>query len=253
MVTGRDRSREAIIDPLAVLIKKLKEHSQLSRDDLAQIRRLPYAVRNLDSNEDFIRQGDRPNVSAVVVEGMVARYHLLPDGTRQYLSFHIAGDMPDSQCLFIGQMDHAVCAIGEAVVATVRHSELLALFEARPKVGFAIWRETLIDAAIFRETITNNSARSGPVRMAHLFCELFYRSRASDLADGDTCDLALSFIQLGETLGISLASTNRSLATLREENLADLKGGKLTIKRWDKLSEYGLFNPRYLHMRREPF
>lgn len=46
------------------------------------------------------------------MSGMVARYHLLRNGRRQYLSFHIAGDMPDSQALFIDKMDHAVCAIG---------------------------------------------------------------------------------------------------------------------------------------------
>ncbi len=94
------RREEAEIDPLAILIKKLKEHSRLKHEDLAEIRRLPYAVRRLDSNEDFIRQGDRPKESAIIVEGMVARYHLLPDGARQYLSFHLAGDMPDLQCLF---------------------------------------------------------------------------------------------------------------------------------------------------------
>jgi hypothetical protein len=63
----------------------------------------------------------------------------------------------------------------------------------------------------------------------------------------------LSLIQLGETLGISLASTNRYLALFREENFADLKVGKLTIKRWVKLAECGQFDPRYLHLRREPF
>jgi CRP-like cAMP-binding protein len=247
------RQEEAEIDPLAILIKKLKEHSRLKHEDLAEIRRLPYAVRGLDSNEDFIRQGDRPKESAIIVEGMVARYHLLPDGARQYLSFHLAGDMPDSQCLFIDEMDHAVCAIGAAKVATVPHRDLLALFESRPKVGSAIWRETLIDAAIFREAITNNSARSGPARMAHLFCELFYRSRASGLAQEYSCELPMTLVQLGEALGLSLASTNRSLATIREDNLADLKGGWLAIRRWSELADYAQFNPRYLHLRREPF
>lgn len=91
----------------------------------------------------------------------------------------------------------ALIAIGRSI---------LTLFENRPKVSYAIWRETLIDAAIFREAITNNSARSGPIRLAHLFCELFYRSRASGLVPGDVCYLSLSLPQLGETLGMSLAS-----------------------------------------------
>nr|WP_210269045.1 Crp/Fnr family transcriptional regulator [Tardiphaga robiniae] len=231
----------------------MKEHSHLSQEDLLEIRRLPCSVRELDSHEDFIRQGDRPKVSAIVVEGMLARYHLLPNGARQYLSFHLAGDMPDSQCLFIEAMDHAVCAIGKAVVASVPHRDLMKLFDSRPKVGAAIWRETLIDAAIFREAITNNSARSAPARMAHLFCELFYRSRASGLARGDTCVLPIGLNQLGEALGLSLATVNRALANLRDSDLADFKSGSLTIKNWANLAKCGEFNPRYLHLRREPF
>ncbi len=218
-----------------------------------EIRRLPCSVRELDSHEDFIRQGDRPKVSAIVVEGMLARYHLLPNGARQYLSFHLAGDMPDSQCLFIEVMDHAVCAIGKAVVASVPHRDLMKLFDSRPKVGAAIWRETLIDAAIFREAITNNSARSAPARMAHLFCELFYRSRASGLTRDDTCILPIGLNQLGEALGLSLATVNRALANLRDTDLADLKSGSLTIRNWAGLADCGEFNPRYLHLRREPF
>ena len=109
--------------------------------------------------EDIVRQGDRPKVSVVVLRGMVARYHTLQGGGRQYLSLHIAGDMPDAQSLFLDQMDHAVCAMDDVVVALVSHKALLALFDERPAVGFAFWRETLIDGAIFREAITNNSAR----------------------------------------------------------------------------------------------
>ena len=87
--------------------------------------------------------------------------------------------MPDAQGLFIDQMDHAVCAMDRAVVAFIPHRDLVKSFKARPQLSFAVWRETLIDAAIFREAITNNSARPVRMRMAHLFCELFYRARAS--------------------------------------------------------------------------
>lgn len=136
-------------DAHSILIRKLKEHSRLSKDDLAAINGLRHSVRELESNEDLVRQGDDPSVSAVVVSGTLARYHLLQNGRRQYLSFHLAGDMPDSQALFIEKMDHAVCAMGPSLVALIPHRELLSTFERRPSVGFAIWRETLIDAAIF--------------------------------------------------------------------------------------------------------
>ena len=187
-----------------VLIRNLGEHTALEEDDVAQIRALTFTQRDVEPNEDFIRQGDEPEHSALVVSGMVARYHLLFSGGRQYLSFHLAGDLPDSQGLFIDQMDHGLCALGPASVAFIPHRELIAAFRRRPALWLAIWRETLLDAAIFREAITNNSARGKPARMAHLFCELFYRAKALGHVDGNLLQLPVSLIQLGEALVLHL-------------------------------------------------
>jgi CRP-like cAMP-binding protein len=233
-----------------VLIRKLKEHSRLSAADVTEISTLSYFTRDLTWDQDLIRQGDNPSVSVLVMSGMVARYHLLPSGRRQYLSFHMTGDMPDSQALFIDQMDHAVCAIGDAVVACLRHKELIAAFNRRPSIAFAIWRETLIDAAIFREAITNNSARDMPTRMAHLFCELLYRARASGLLTGTCFPFQLSRDQLGETLAMSIATVNRTLKELRDSRAIEFQNGTLSIKNWERLMEIGQFDPHYLHLKK---
>jgi len=235
---------------LQSLVRKIKEHSRLSAEDQATISALGHTIRELRPNEDLIRQGEDPDVSALVVSGMVSRYHLLANGVRQYLSFHMAGDMPDSQALFVDKMDHAVCAIGPAVIASIPHKELIAAFNRRPSIGFAIWRETLIDAAIFREAITNNSARATPARMGHLFCELFYRARASGLTTGDTSVAPISLFQLGETLGMSLASVNRTLQKLRKSRTVDFQRGLLHVKDWEGLVKLADFNPGYLHQKR---
>lgn len=236
--------------PSEVLIRKLKEHSRLGSDDVAELSRLCYQRRHLDANEDLIRQGDRPDVVALVISGMVGRYHLLKDGRRQYLSFHLRGDLPDAQSLFLEQMDHAVCAIGEAEMVLIPHLQVREMFKRRPMVGFAIWRETLIDAAIFRESITNNSSRSSRARMAHLFCEIYYRARAGGLIDGNSLDLPLSQTQIGETLGMAIATVNRTLQALRRARLIEFKGGRLMVKDWPRLALQGDFNPDYLHLKR---
>ena len=239
-------------DPAAdILARKLKEHSRLTGDDVTELERLTYHRRSLQANEDFIRQGDRPDVAALVLTGMVARYHLLKNGGRQYLSFHIQGDLPDAQSLFLDQMDHAVCAVGEAELALMPHKEITRIFERRPSVGFALWRETLIDAAIFRETITNNSGRPTRTRMAHLFCELYYRARASGLTEGYSCRVPLSQIQIGEALGMAIATVNRTLQSLRRARLIEFRRGVLTVRDWKRLVVAGDFNPDYLHLKRQ--
>jgi len=244
--------REAVIDAYAILIRKLKEHSRLQKEDVAEIRGLTLTVRDFAANEDFVRQGDRPKASALVVSGLVARYHLLRNGRRQYLSFHLAGDMPDSQALFVDQMDHSVCALGPASVASIPHSDLMAAFQRRPSLAFAIWRETLIDAAIFREAITNNSARAALPRMAHLLCEIYYRSRASGLTADGTCAAPITLQQLGEALGMALASVNRVLPELRQTGAGDLRNGRIVVRNWDKLAKLAQFDPGYLHLKRQP-
>jgi CRP-like cAMP-binding protein len=238
-----------LAEPDRILIKKLREHSRLSSEDIAEVRSLTFGTRELAPNEDLIRQGDVPVFSGVVMSGWVARYHLLPSGSRQYLSFHMAGDWPDAQGLFLERMDHAVCAIGPAVMACIPHKEIIRAFEQRPPLGFAIWRETLIDASIFREAITSNSARAKPARMAHLFCELFYRARASGLAAGDTLVLPISLIQLGEALGMSIATVNRTLVELRNSRTMDFRSGTLTVHNWPRLCAIGEFDPNYLHLK----
>lgn len=234
------------------LARNLREHSRLADEDIEQITRLPFVARPYEPNEDVIRQGDTPTAVALVLSGMVGRYHLLSNGHRQYLSFHIIGDMPDAQGLFIEQMDHTVCALGHAVLAFIPHAEIVKAFKARPSLGFAIWRETLIDAAIFREAITNNSARPVLARMAHLFCELFYRARVSGVTKENRLLLPLNLVQLGEALGMAIATVKRTLRQLRAANSVDFRDGVLTVKNWEKLARLGEFDPRYLHLKRVP-
>lgn len=233
--------------PSDIILRKLKYHSGVDSADEAAVRRMRFETRELSRGEDSISQGERPKAAAIVIEGILARYHTLRSGTRQYIALHYPGDWPDAQALFLERMDHSVCAMGPAVVCSVSHEQLMRLFQERPRIGLAVWRETLIDAAIFRESITNNSGRHGAARLAHFFCEQFFRARQAGLARAHACPLPLNQTQLGEMLGMSLVSINRQMKTLRQAKLADLQKGKLSILSWPRLASLGEFDAEYLH------
>ena len=235
--------------PHDILLKKLNQHSRLSRDDEVEVRNLTCTIRELSPNEDFIHQGDFPRSSAIVVEGILARYHTLRSGYRQYLSLHLPGDWPDAQGLFLDRMDHSVCAIGRTVVCAISHDKLITLFRRRPTISFSVWRETLIDASIFREAITNNSGRDAVARLAHFFCEIYLRAKTVGLVRNGAVALPLNQTQLGEMLGMSLVSVNRNLSILRKSSAVEFKTGVLTVNDWRKLSSMGEFDPTYLHQK----
>lgn len=241
-------NKESVHD---LLFKKASEHATLTSADEAALRSLPFERRSLSSEEDVVCQWDRPRKAVLVLDGMMARYHTMQNGDRQYLSFHIAGDMPDIQSVFLDMMDHSLCALNAGEIALFRHDSLTKLFLKRPGVTFALWRTTLVDAAIFRQMITNNSSRDPASRLAHFCCEQYFRARHAGLADGDSCSLPLNQIQLGQTLGISHISINRALQRLRKDGLLDLRSGKLTIFNWKALVRLSEFDPVYLHVDKE--
>ncbi len=48
---------------------------------------------------DVLREGDLPSQSCFIVEGFLYRFKLVRQGSRQIMSFHFAGDLPDVQSI----------------------------------------------------------------------------------------------------------------------------------------------------------
>ncbi|WP_336489613.1 helix-turn-helix domain-containing protein [Methylobacterium nigriterrae] len=61
--------------------------------------------------------------------------------------------------------------------------------------------------------------------MAHLFCELLLRLQLVGCADGNSFDLPLTQVELGDVLGLTNVHVNRVLQDLRKRNLIVLRGG----------------------------
>jgi CRP-like cAMP-binding protein len=229
-----------------LLVRTLGRHSTLSIRDERAIRKLHPRVSTVAREADIVCQGDRPDVVVMVIRGMLARYHTTSSGDRQYLSLHIAGDLPDLQSIFLGIMDHSLCALDEAQIASFRHSEILSMLKRSPSAAIAFWRHTLIDAAIFRQGITRNSMRSSVARIANLFCEQFTRARIVGVATGWSCPFPLSQTKIGQVVGLSIATVNRATQSLRNENCAQVRAGRLHVLNWRRLCQQAGFEPVYL-------
>ena len=89
--------------------------------------------------------------------------------------------------------------------------------------------------------------------MGHLFCELFYRAKASGLTKNDRFEAPITLVQLGEALGMSIATVNRTLQDLRLSQTVEFLKGQLHVKNWDGLVKLAQFDPGYLHQKRPPF
>jgi CRP-like cAMP-binding protein len=231
------------------LIRKLDSIFDLTAEERHGVAKLQVTIRDLKENQDIVRDGDRPSQCCLILEGFAFRYKALEGGKRQIFSFHIPGDVPDLQSLHLTVMDHALATLTASKVAFIQHETMRSFLHAHPRISDAFWRDTLIDAAVFREWMVGIGRRDARTRIAHLFCEMFVRMQAVGLAHDGACDLPITQAELADALGLSTVHVNRSLQSLRSAELIELTRGRLTVKDWDGLQAAGEFDPTYLHLR----
>jgi CRP-like cAMP-binding protein len=233
----------------ARLIAKLESIGDLTADERAAIAALPLRVKDVAEDTDIVRDGETPGECCLLVEGLLCRYKMLPDGTRQILAFHTSGDIPDLQSLQLRVMDHSIGTLTPCRVAFISHAALHELIRANPGITDLLWRDTLIDAAIFREWLTGVGRRTAHQRVAHLICEVHLRLKVVGRAEEHGFDLPVTQAELADALGLSTVHVNRVLQDLRRDGLIRSRGKRLDVADWGALEEAGGFDPRYLHVR----
>lgn len=221
----------------------------LSAEDRQAVTALRGEVRDLRRNGDILKKGDVPDESVVVLKGLLLRYSVTPEGTKQIHSFYLQTDAPCLETLYMDYMDNSLAAAIDSTIGIIPHDQLYALIDERPGVRKLLWRQTLIQAAIFREWLMRNSKLPAHAAVAHLFCEMYMRATAARLVTDNSFDFPITQETLAEALGLSPVHTNRTVMLLRDAGTVDWRGGKLTVKDWEKLSSTAEFDPHYLHLR----
>ena len=238
----------ASISDLTPLIRKLESIAHLSDEERQAVTSLPAIIRVLQPRQDIVREKDRPSHCCLVLSGWAYRYKILDEGKRQIMSFHVPGDLPDLQSLHLRVMDHSLATLTECRLAFIPHENVRDLILRFPGVGGTLWRDTLVDAAIFREWMVGIGRKTAHGRIAHLFCEMYLKLEAVGLAAAHRCDLPFTQIDIGDALGLSNVHVNRVLQDLRSQGLITLQGRTLVIVDWAALSEAAEFDPTYLHL-----
>src|SRR3954449_4784149 len=209
------------------LIHKLESILVLSEGEKDVLRHLRGTIKTVGSRQDLVREGDHPAECCLILEGLAYRYKLTETGKRQIFSFHIPGDIPDLQSLHIDVMDHSLSTLSACKAMFIPHETVRDLVRRCPRIGDAFWRETLIDAAVFREWIMNLGRREAYGRMAHVLCEFYVRLKAVGLTNGPAYELPFTQAELADATGLSAVHVNRTLQELRGEGLITLRAGGL--------------------------
>jgi CRP-like cAMP-binding protein len=235
-------------DDLVPLLRKLQSIGDPTDAEQRALSTLRLTIKVLDAQEDIVREGERPSIVCLILEGFACRYAMVPSGRRQILSLHIPGDIPDLQGLFIKVMDHNLATLTPARVALIPHDAMRNLIDGNPRIAHLLWRDTLVDAAIFRKWIVGMGRRTAYARFAHLICEFVMRMHAVGLMERNVCAMPFTQADMADALGLSNVHVSRVLGRLRKQGLFTWQDGVLTIKHWRHLCKAAEFDPSYLQL-----
>ncbi len=230
------------------LIRRFEMLRPLSRADGDALIGAIESVRDVPAQTVLTREGDRPTVVHILLEGFACRYKTVDDNRRQIVGFLVPGDICDAQAFLLERIDCSVAALTDSRIATVRREALEPVCKHHPALMRALLWSLLVDGSMSREWLANMGRRTPSKRIGHLLCEMLTRLRAVGLADDDRFAFPVTQADLGDTVGVSTVHVNRTLQQLKGLGLIASKRWLFEVLDVERLKAFSDFDPLYLHL-----
>jgi CRP-like cAMP-binding protein len=228
--------------------RKLAHFIHLSEVEHQVLQSMPAHRRQVQAGRDIVADGAWPAELSLITEGFACRYKLLANGHRQIYALLIPGDICDLRALLTGRMDHGVAALNDNQIAAISREKVFDVMEKYPRIELALWRDTMLDAALYRQWLLNLGRRSPYQRIAHLLCEVWTRLEAIGRTRGGAYEFPLTQTHLADAMGLSLVHVNRTLQSLRRDGLITFRAHEVVVLDWQRLREAAEFDPGYLQL-----
>lgn len=230
------------------VLAKYRTRAPLDTADCTALLGLPFRLATYEPGKYLVREGSTPTHCCLILSGLTYRHKLTPDGSRQIVSIHIPGDFVDLESALLTTADHNVQALTRCETALIPTAAIVSLIDGHPRIGRAMWIDTLIDASIFREWVVNVGRRDARSRLAHLLCEFARRLEISGMAKPGGYELPMSQEQLADATGLTAVHVNRTLKAMEAEGLVRRTKRFIEIPDWERLRNVAGFSELYLHL-----
>lgn len=228
--------------------RKFTQRTPLDESDREAFFSLPFETRTYEQHRYISREGDKAPGATLILDGLAYRHKVTVEGARQILSLHIPGDFVDLEGALLTVADHNVQALTKCNVAVIPRAAVINLIDTHARLAHAMWVDTLVDASIYREWITNVGRRDAQSAMCHLLCEFTRRLEVAGIAHRDGYDLPMTQEQLADALGVTPVHVNRVLRDLDAQGLIVRDKRFVRVPNWEALRKAAGFNELYLHL-----
>ena len=218
-------------------VMRLGRLVRLSESDMGSLDLSFASARAVRPHREILVEGNPVPEPMILAWGWAARVRQFSDGKRQILSFLLPGDL-----IGIGWPREALAA---TTIVAITEIGLCAAPETVP--GEALAEAYAISAALEEYYLFRQIARLGRMsaqeRLIDCLLELRERLTLAGLANGDTFPLPLTQELLADALGLTSVHVNRTLQSMRREQLVEIRSGVACIPYPQRLTQMLDFLP----------
>lgn len=218
-------------------LRKCDAFVEMTEEEIRFMERFKVGELTVEPGTPILMEGSNSPQLFTALRGMGLRYKSTENGRRQVINFILPGDFIGLQAGIMGEMGHSVMASTRMTLCVFERGAIWTLFKSAPEKAFDLTWIAAVEEHFLGETLVSIGQRTAIEAVAWALLKLFLRGKALGLAEGNAMPLPYRQHDLADALGLSLVHTNKTLARLRQRQLADWSEGQLRVHNLDDLAQ----------------
>lgn len=228
-------------------IRRLALFKGVPEEDLSWTQEFRTNQYKLKAKKTLYKESENSEYMFTLYHGWVMQSVTLSNGKRQVTRISMPGDFLGFQADLNGPMCHTAVALTDTVLCAFPRKDIKKLFKKNPDLAMRMADMIARDGSFSQNQLVGIGQKTAEERIAYLCVELFCRMKFI-YGDNITNEMEFPLTQedLGDTLGLTQIHVNRTLKSLREQGLMEIKNKRLTIHNEAELKILGSFDESIL-------
>lgn len=216
----------------------------LSEAEQAALDRLEDQQRPLRRGAVAISEGEPTRELYIVQKGWLQSSVLLPNGGRQIMRIHLAGDVLGLTALAFSESPETVTCLTDVKLCPAPVERFAELVSAHPRLMALLFALTVAERAALADRLASVGRTSARARVASLFCEIFARLRLVEGPEARETHVPLTQEEIGDATGLTSVHVNRMIRGLVEDGILERSGSTFRLLDGGRLAEEANFTDR---------
>lgn len=240
------KNAEPLSRGITALVRKFTGIGLLAEEDIPRLAALEQRQQLVPARVPLVDGETIGRPPVVIGNGWAHSYHLLADGSRQIIDFHLPGDLVGSHFGVIPVPGTVAVTLTDCLVGKLDERALEQLEHAPGRLSQLLHWSGAREKAIIQQHLVSTGRRSAMAGLAHLLLELGERLKLVLLAGDDGFRCPLTQEHLADALGLTSIHVNRMLRELRRMGALTFKQGYVAFHDRDRLVQLAGFEPSFL-------